>query len=426
MNKFYQTRCFILVFMLFALFSVTHAQDVQFVKQTVKTLASPKMQGRGYVHNGDRKAAEFLAVEMKKAGLMSFGKDYFQPYSFDINTFPGVVDFTIDGRELVPGIDFVVYPSMASVDAKYQLVFLPDTISQLNSVYQLIDTNQLANKLVIVPESLSNAYRKGIPGVKTLAQTVSGSMWWHVSHAEKQENIVRLKIRKQALSDSAKWCRVHIESKLKQHEAVNLIGYVPGAIVADSFFVMTAHYDHLGRMGKNTFFPGASDNASGTAAVLDFARYYAKNPGRYSMVFILLSGEEAGLMGSKFNAENPLFPLENVRFLINFDMVGTGSEGLSVVNGKQFLLQSHCLDSLNRQEQFFADIRMGGESCNSDHCPYYQKGVPAFFMFTRGNEDLEYHTITDTEEKLPFTAYESLFGLIRQFVDASSTKIFDR
>ena len=420
-----QLRFYLLVLLVMASFS-GQAQDVNFVKQTVKTLASPKMQGRGYVRNGDRKAAEYLAAEMKKAGLKSFGKDYFQSYSFNINTFPGKVNLSVDGQELVPGIDFVVYPSMAPVDAQYQLMFLPDTITQLESVYQLIDTNQLTNKLVVVPEGLANAYRKGIPGVSAVAQTVSGSMWWHVSRADKQEKMVRLKIRKNALSESAQMCHLKVEASIQQHEAVNLIGYVPGAVVADSFFVMTAHYDHLGRMGKRTYFPGASDNASGTAAVLDFARYYVKNPGRYSMVFILVSGEEAGLLGSKFNAENPLFPLENVRFLINFDMVGTGSEGLSVVNGKQFLLQANCLDSLNRQGQYFADIRLGGESCNSDHCPYYQKGVPAFFMFTRGSENKEYHTITDTEEKLPFTAYESLFGLIRQFVEASSSQKFDR
>lgn len=420
-----QWQFYLLVLLVMASFT-GQAQDVNFVKQTVKTLASPKMQGRGYVRNGDRKAAEYLAAEMKKAGLKSFGKDYFQSYSFNINTFPGKVNLSVDGQELVPGIDFVVYPSMAPVDAQYQLMFLPDTITQLESVYQLIDTNQLTNKLVIVPEGLANAYRKGIPGVSAVAQTVSGSMWWHVSRADKQEKMVRLKIRKNALSESAQMCHLKVEASIQQHEAVNLIGYVPGAVVADSFFVMTAHYDHLGRMGKRTYFPGASDNASGTAAVLDFARYYVKNPGRYSMVFILVSGEEAGLLGSKFNAENPLFPLENVRFLINFDMVGTGSEGLSVVNGKQFLLQANCLDSLNRQGQYFADIRLGGESCNSDHCPYYQKGVPAFFMFTRGSENKEYHTITDTEEKLPFTAYESLFGLIRQFVEASSSQKFDR
>lgn len=420
-----QWRFYLLVLLVMASFS-GQAQDVNFVKQTVKTLASPKMQGRGYVRNGDRKAAEYLAAEMKKAGLKSFGKDYFQSYSFNINTFPGKVNLSVDGQELVPGIDFVVYPSMAPVDAPYQLMFLPDTITQLESVYQLIDTNQLTNKLVVVPEGLANAYRKGIPGVSAVAQTVSGSMWWHVSRADKQEKMVRLKIRKNALSESAQMCHLKVEASIQQHEAVNLIGYVPGAVVADSFFVMTAHYDHLGRMGKRTYFPGASDNASGTAAVLDFARYYVKNPGRYSMVFILVSGEEAGLLGSKFNAENPLFPLENVRFLINFDMVGTGSEGLSVVNGKQFLLQANCLDSLNKQGQYFADIRLGGESCNSDHCPYYQKGVPAFFMFTRGSENKEYHTITDTEEKLPFTAYESLFGLIRQFVEASSSQKFDR
>lgn len=411
---------------IFTSVSALMAQDLTFVKQTVKVLSSPKMQGRGYVQQGDRKAADFLALEMKKAGLKSFGSNYFQAYNFSINTFPGELNLSVDGVDLVPGTDFVVYPSMASVNSSFKLVFLPDSVTQLASVYALVDTNQLENKLIVVPEGLKNAYRKGIPGITALAQTASGNMWWHVSNARAQENIFRLKIRKDAISNSAKNCRLKVHARLLEHEAVNLIGYVPGTAVPDSFFVMTAHYDHLGKMGKHTRFPGASDNASGTAAVLDLARYFVNNPMRYSMVFILLSGEEAGLLGSKYNAENPLFPLEKVRFLINFDMVGTGSEGLSVVNGKQFLAHAQILDSLNSLKGYFADIRLGGESCNSDHCPYYEKGVPAFFMFTRGKENMEYHTITDTEEKLPFTSYEALFGLICDFVEASNGKKFDR
>jgi len=181
-------------------------------------------------------------------------------------------------------------------------------------------------------------------------------------------------------------------------------------------------------MGTKAVYPGASDNASGTATVVDLARYFAANPEKayYTMIFALVSGEEAGLLGSSYLAENPPFDLSKTRFVINFDMVGTGSEGLSVVNGKVLPEYAALMEQLNTQKRYFPDIRLGGESCNSDHCPFYKKGIPAFFLFTRGPENREYHTITDTPEKLPFTAYESLFGIVTDFVDASSSTLFDR
>ena len=68
-------------------------------------------------------------------------------------------------------------------------------------------------------------------------------------------------------------------------------------------------------MGSKTYFPGANDNASGVTQVLTMAKYYATHPQPYTMAFILFSGEEAGLLGSKYFSENPLIPLKNIRFL---------------------------------------------------------------------------------------------------------------
>ncbi|MDA3942296.1 MAG: M28 family peptidase [Bacteroidetes bacterium] len=405
------------------------SQDKAYVQKVVKKLAAPGMHGRGYVKNGDARAANFLAKEMKKAGLHFFGEDYFQPYHFSVNSFPGKMEFSVDGNKLKAGSDFVVHPGTKTTHQSFELVWLPDTITQLNSVYQLIDTTALEGKMLVVPEGLKTAYRHGIPGVPALMQTVEKAMWWHVSGSEKPDNKLMLKVKKSSLAAHAKSCKITVEAHfIEKHTTNNVIGFVPGSAVPDSFFVFVAHYDHLGKMGKNTTYPGASDNASGTATVLDLARYYSANPEKayYSMVFILVSGEEAGLKGSYYFAENPLFSLENIRFVINFDMVGTGSEGLSVVNGKMFPELSEILISINDENQYFGDVRLGGESCNSDHCPFYKQGVPAFFLFTRGPENREYHTLTDTHEKLPFTKYESLFGTITDFVEASESAIFNR
>jgi len=411
------------------IFSPLYSQDKNYVKAVVKSLTAADMHGRGYVNDGDWRAAKYLAKQMKKAGIQSFGKDYFQHYDFPVNTFPGKMTCAVDGKQLQVGSEFVVHPATKTTQKHFELVWLPDTLTQLSSVYALVDTTQLAGKMLVVSESLKNAYRRGIPGVPALMQTVEKAMWWHVSGATNPSDKVMLKVRKSSITANAKSCEIDLEAVFKpKHQARNVVGFVPGTAVPDSFFVFVAHYDHLGKMGENAMYPGASDNASGTATVLDLGRYYAKNPEKayYSMVFILVSGEEAGLLGSTHFAENPLFPLDKTRFVLNFDMVGSGSEGLSVVNGKVFPELAEIIEKTNVEKQYFDDIRLGGESCNSDHCPFYQQGVPAFFLFTRGQENQEYHTITDTYDKLPFTKYESLFGIVTDFVKASESSKFDR
>jgi aminopeptidase YwaD len=396
------------------------AQDRAYVSEVVKKLSSPGMHGRASYKNGDHIAAKYLSKEMKKAGLTAFTPGYKQEYSYNINTFSTVVDVKADNMQLVPGVDYVVSPSMASLNQTFELVWLPDTLTQPASLYRLIDTTSLAGKMLVVPEGIKNAYRHGIPGVSAMIQTVDGNMWWHVSRKQMNAGFASLKVKKEKLPPATKTISMNIESELiKDRPAYNLSGYVRGSVEPDSFMIFVAHYDHLGRMGRKTYFPGASDNASGSATVLDLARFYAKNKEKayYTMVFVLVSGEEAGLLGSGYFAENPPFPLEKTKFVINFDMVGTGSEGLSVVNGKVFPEAFALFDVLNIKNKFFPDLRAGGESCNSDHCPFYQKGVPAVFLFTRGKENQNYHNINDTHSELPFTAYEQLFGIVTKFVD---------
>ncbi len=413
-------RYLILIWFLFPV-TMLQAQDRAYVHDLVKRLSSPGLHGRGYVKSGDKKAARLLENEMQKAGLTAFGNSYSQPYHFPINTFPGTMEMRVGKRKLNPGYDFVLSPSIGSIDETFSLFWLPDTVTTIAAAMQFIDTTSVGQFVVVAPSGFNQAYREGIPGAKGVIQLTKGNVWWHVSGARNPNGRLALMVREDALPRDTRTFSLKVKAEfVDKHETQNLAAYVRGCVEPDTFVVFVAHYDHLGRMGSRTYFPGANDNASGTATVLDLGRFYAKNPSKayYSMAFILVSGEEAGLMGSSYNADNPLFPLEKIKFLINMDMVGTGSEGLSVVNGKQFPFQMALLDSLNQQKNYFLDIRAGGESCNSDHCPYYKKGVPSFFIFTRGSENREYHNVYDTYNRLPFTSYEQLFGILTDFTEA--------
>jgi Zn-dependent M28 family amino/carboxypeptidase len=132
----------------------------------------------------------------------------------------------------------------------------------------------------------------------------------------------------------------------------------------------------------------------------------------YSVVFLFFAGEEAGLRGSNHYVENPSIPLKNIRFLLNLDMVSTGSDGIKVVNGPKFIPEFDRLVKLNDSLKLLKTVSPRGESKNSDHYPFYAKEVRCFFIYTLGNEWKEYHTPGDKAEGLPLTAYKEMFRLI--------------
>lgn len=404
----------------FMLIQPLAAQDRAYVSRVVRDLAAPQMHGRAYYKNGDHKAAAYLEREMKKAGISSINGNYKQEYRFTVNSFPSRVAVKVDGKPLQPGEDFVVSPSMGSLRKSYDLLWLPDTLTKTASVFQLVDTTDLKGKMLVLPDAMGESYRRGIRGVPALVQRAEGNIWWHVSRRRDERDRAAVKIKKESLPEGSKQLSLDVKSKLLvNRKAYNVVGLVEGHVQPDSFVVFVAHYDHLGRMGKKALFPGASDNASGTAAVLDLGRYYVSNPEKayYSMVFLLVSGEEAGLLGSRYFADHPLIPLEKTRFVFNFDMVGTGSEGLSVVNGLVYPEAFRIIETINQQQELFQQITARGESCNSDHCPFHQKGVPAVFLFTRGRENRHYHNTADLAVSLPFTRYEQLFTLVTAFIE---------
>jgi len=208
---------------------------------------------------------------------------------------------------------------------------------------------------------------------------------------------------------------IHIKNKyIKGYRTQNVFGCIPGTVCPDSFLVFTAHYDHLGMMGKGIFFPGANDNASGTAMMLGLARYFRSHPQRYSIAFLGFTGEEAGLLGSGYFVDNPLISLSNIKFLVNLDLVGTGVDGITVVNATEFTDQFEMLSQLNDSGRYLVNIKKRGKACNSDHCHFYAKGVPCFFIYTLGGI-AAYHDLDDRPETLPLTAFEGLTRLLIAF-----------
>jgi Zn-dependent M28 family amino/carboxypeptidase len=163
-------------------------------------------------------------------------------------------------------------------------------------------------------------------------------------------------------------------------------------------------------------YPGANDNASGVAMVLNLARHFKakKKKPHYTLVFALFSAEEAGLLGSKHYANHPYIPLDQTKMLINFDMVATGSKAIYVINGKMVPTEMNKFQAINKEKNYVFKMFGTGESSSSDHAPFHEKGVKAVFFYTHG-DNADYHETTDTAEKLPYTQFEGIFKLVRDY-----------
>jgi len=369
--------------LLFLLFSGTlFAQDSLFARHMVDTLTSPYFWGRGYTNDGMGKATRFISGQFKEYGLQPMdGKDFVQEFSFNANTFPGAMELSVNGNALVPGRDFIIGPASRGVKGEGKLV-------QKDSIH-FID---LKNRVIV---------------------ELQDKLTWSVEQDVADFTLVQ--VDKKAMQGIPSTISINAENKLVQgFKTGNICAVVKGTARPDSFFVFTGHYDHLGGMGSKTYFPGANDNASGMSQLLSLARYYAQHPQRYSIAFICFSGEEAGLLGSKYFTENPLIPLANIRFLLNMDILGTGEEGITVVNATVYPKEFALLKQINEQNHYLVKVASRGKAANSDHYFFTEKGVPAFFIYTMGGIKA-YHDVFDISKTLPLNEYNHLFKLLVAF-----------
>lgn len=357
----------------------------RYTKKIVRKLSSPKYWGRGYTKNGMKKAAHFIANELDQMGVESLdSKSYFQSYSHPVNTFPGKMRVKINGRVLEPGVDFILSPGSRGVVAEGTLS--PNA------------------------ESPTDRFQDQVTGVRVVLKE---KLTFGVS--KKVLDYTEISLDRKRFKSVPKRYEVEIENVFKpSFEALNVMGVVRGTREPNRYVVLSAHYDHLGGLGKKTFFPGANDNASGTAFLLSLARYYVKNPAEYSIAFLFFGSEEAGLVGSKYFVENSPIPLSQIRFVTNFDLVGTGSDGFTVVNATEFPKEFETLSTLNKSHGKFVDIGARGKAANSDHYWFSENGVPSFFIYTRGGTPA-YHDVFDRARQLPLDHVDRLRRLVVRF-----------
>ena len=397
--------CLTALTVFFCAFTSGMAQDSNSVRKDLAALTSHDMYGRGGSHDGELKAATYIRAQLLSFGAMPLGENGFQKWTTKAHKMEGSVSMSVKNKELSPFWDYRIAPYSNSLDRNDIPVirvdasllvdtpalenFIASNLPKLKSSLVYIDGVKWKGMKKIPAAKIQNALRSltfnnpfqsaGIlVGVNDLPV-------WGLSYTDFQRDYAYIYVIRSRFPKSAKTTSIHFHNEFYLKHTQNVCFAVEGTTHPDEFVILTAHYDHLGCMGDSVIFFGAHDNASGTCAVIDFARHYSKQPPRYTTLFLLVSGEESGLKGSKYFVDHPLVPFDKVKMVINIDMFCGGDEGITVVNsdseGTKELYGN--MVKINEEKHYIAQVKPRSNAAISDHY-FFSLHCPAVYIYTMG------------------------------------------
>lgn len=399
-----------------------NAQDMAHYKKVVKELSSAKYQGRGYADDGANKAGKYLAKEFDRVGV---DEVICQPFKLDINTFPGKMDVAVDGEKFIPGEDFTLREFAPGIKGEFKLYYIDTANYNPQKIFADLALPENKGAFVVCDFMFTYKHSADFRRLQSksecsnagLIYTWEAPLKFYKAYGEKVVEKPILWVKPDFPTD-AKQIKLNIENEfLKDYECFNVIAKVEGKR-HDKCYVFTAHYDHLGKLGKKTFYAGAHDNASGTATIVTLAAYYAKNQPEYDMYFIAFSGEDANLRGSEWYANNPIVPLDQIKYLINLDMIGDNNPVQYCEVSDEGVDGFSLMEKINGEKGYFTKLNRAELADNSDHYPFAVRHVPCiFFMNEEGDAFKFYHTIYDTWQNVILDSYEPTFKLIVDFIE---------
>jgi len=401
----------------------------------VNFLASDSLKGRQPGTVQDKIAAKYIRDEFREYGLTLLGKKGYQFFSFkSFNPeFEKKTNLMINGEKLEFGRDFSA-PTVNGSDSlcaeaifvgkgdeisyqnvkvrrKWAVIYYPNDqkYEYLNAKLLEIAKNQGAAGIIIVSNDTLSKYIdvdfRNIPNLPLfiLSPDASTKLLKPIGLCSD----IAKKIKESSIASQPLGVNVcgKVAKLYNLIETQNVVAMLPGSDpkLANEYIVIGAHYDHLGmgEMGGSrapdqlAIHNGADDNASGVVSMLEIAQKLASEPKKIkrSIVFVAFGAEEKGLIGSQRFVDSALIPIENIKAMINLDMVGRlRNRELEVHGAKTSLEADSILNKLNSDSLFHLKLVPDGFG-PSDHASFYSKNIPVFFIHTGLHED--YHTPND-------------------------------
>jgi aminopeptidase YwaD len=413
-------------------FDFSDQSVIERLQKDIYTLASDSMEGREAGTIGELRAANYLKARMQEVGLKPvFNGSYFQEVPFTGEFIAGPNNYLIiDGKEYKFEQDFFAMPNTGNAAANAPTVYAGFGLEGVEGFDNYKDLGSVAGKVVVLeyfsPEGLEEklginardamaskielAIKKGAVGI-ILVNSLS---WRSDPRISLRMNVPRenipvvfgsVDIYRQVIDQPGVEVYFSTQLEREMHTGINVAGYLDNN--APTTVVIGGHYDHLGfggsgsrSPGEHAIHPGADDNASGTAGVLEAARYLV-NSGlkKHNYIFIAFTAEEKGLLGSRYFADSDAYDMGKVNYMFNFDMLGRLNDySLALIGTGTTPVWDAAIDQA--APAHFNIRKSPGGLGGSDHTAFYMKNIPVLFFFTGIHDD--YHRPGDTPDKVNY------------------------
>ena len=330
-----------------------------------------------------------------------------------------------DGKKLKAGYDFSMREYSPGAHGSYPVYHVDTANFDADRLFADLARPEYANCFVCCEFWFTYKHRAAFSKLQKAGECTNGGLlyeWtspikFYKAYGEMVVDKPIIWVTPEAIA-GVKSIKVNIDNEfLSDYQTENVIAKVNGRR-HDGCYVFTAHYDHLGNLGKKVYYPGANDNASGTAAIITLAKYYAENQPEYDIYFIAFSGEDANLRGSTWFAEHPVVPLNQIRYLFNLDMIGDNNPVQYCEVSDAGMPKYAVFEAINRAHSLFKALNRGELAANSDHYPFATRGVPCIFLENQeGDAFSYYHTPSDNMKTVKFDSYIPVFKLVTSFIE---------
>jgi hypothetical protein len=436
--------------------------------KTVEFLSSKELAGRLPGHEGYEKAANFISQEFSKLKLVPINQQsYFQKLNVEYNNILLGESFSIikngSEKKYELGKDYIYRGFSGSGNFIASTLFCGYGLSQPDLGYDDYNGSDVNGKVVVVfkynPRWDINGktFINGNPREKAIVAAKHGAKGilfvsfpndaepqkpiGSVIHGEGEQMIDFPEIHidlplADELFDGCGFTLKEMQTKIdetkspnsislhhqvkinvntnyeKEKETINVVGFFKGSDdkLKNEWLIVGAHLDHVGQQANKVYFPGANDNASGSAAVLEIARAFVENKiqTKRSIAFVLFASEEQGLNGAQFFADNLPFNQQKIKLMINMDCIGYG-DSIQIGGGesaREFWNVAKEIDLRNLGLVVNRTWKGGG----ADAEPFYQKGIPTLYFVTT-NSYKHLHMMSDKPETLNQNLFEAISNL---------------
>jgi aminopeptidase YwaD len=417
----------------------------------ISYLSNDKLEGRRSGTSGENLASAYIIDGFSKTGLKPMGDSGTWLQRFEIYDGRDIshTQFSLNNTTLTLNSEY--FPMSFSASGKVEgssAVALQESGSpwfyDLRDIMDQVQTNPHFDLNKFLREKSKLFESRGATAVIFYnSSRADDGVVFDPSEGITQEKIPVIYItkagRKKYLKDVSQSLEVEIDVEMEEKKrwGHNVIGLLDNGAV--NTVVIGAHYDHLGfgedgnalyRGPDKVFYPGADDNASGTAALLELARLLKKTKGlKSNYLFIAFSGEESGLIGSKYFTNHSPVTLENINYMVNMDMIGRLNDSTHILTVGGYGTSPQWADLIGstlNKKIFILNADSSGTG-PSDHTSFYLKNIPVLFFFTGIHPD--YHKPTDQPEKINYVGELQVIRLVYaiiQKMDGANKPVFTK